>query len=167
MSTINETIYTKDLANKKVMVVRDFDAPVALVWQAWTDPNLLDEWWAPKPWKAKTKTMDFREGGTWLYSMVGPDGTESFCRADFQTIHVEKSFTASDAFCDENGKPTNDLPGMQWYNKFIPTATGTRVEVEISFASIEDLDKIMEMGFREGFAAAHGNLDELLSQVVV
>jgi uncharacterized protein YndB with AHSA1/START domain len=165
MSTIKETIYTKDLSNKKVMVVRDFDAPVSQVWQAWTNQQLLDEWWAPKPWKAKTKSMDFREGGTWLYSMVGPDGSESFCRADYHTIEVEKNFTASDSFCDEHGEPTNELPRMNWRNTFIPTNKGTRVEIEITFANIEDLEKIMEMGFKEGFAAAHGNLDELLLQV--
>lgn len=69
-----QTTIAKDAANKKLIVVREFDAPLAEVWKAWTDSSILDQWWAPKPWKAKTKTMDFREGGTWLYSMVGPDG---------------------------------------------------------------------------------------------
>ena len=66
-----QTTISKDAANKKLIVVREFDAPLEEVWKAWTEKDLLDQWWAPKPWKAKTKTMDFREGGIWLYSMVG------------------------------------------------------------------------------------------------
>ncbi len=61
-----QTTISKDAANKKLIVVREFDAPLEEVWKAWTDSNILDKWWAPKPWKAKTKTMDFREGGLWL-----------------------------------------------------------------------------------------------------
>lgn len=159
-----QTTITKDFANKKLNVVREFNAPPEQVWKAWTEKDLLDAWWAPKPWKAKTKTMDFREGGTWFYSMVGPDGTESYCRADFKTIEVKKSFTMEEGFCDENGNITNDLPGMHWKNNFSATDTGTRVEVEITFSSEEDMKKIIEMGFEEGFTAAHNNLDEVLKK---
>ncbi len=66
-----QTTISKDAANKKLIVVREFDAPLEQVWKAWTDKDILDKWWAPKPWKAKTKSMDFREGGAWLYSMGG------------------------------------------------------------------------------------------------
>jgi uncharacterized protein YndB with AHSA1/START domain len=159
-----QTTISKDAANKKLIVVREFDAPLEQVWKAWTDSDILDKWWAPKPWKAKTKTMDFREGGLWLYNMVGPDGTESFCRADFKTIVQNKSYTGEDAFCDENGNITHDIPGMHWKSEFSATDTGTKVEVEITFANEADMEKIIEMGFEAGFTAAHGNLDELLER---
>ena len=162
-TAIRETMISKDLGNKKLVVVREFDAPLERVWKAWTESSLLDQWWAPKPWKAITKSMDFSEGGTWLYYMQGPQGEKHYCRADFKTIDAPKSFSVVDAFCDENGNPTAELPGMHWKNEFSETDTGTKVEVEISFASEEDLNKIVEMGFKEGFTAAHGNLDELLA----
>lgn len=158
------TTISKDAANKKLIVTREFAAPLEQVWKAWTDSTILDTWWAPKPWKAKTKTMDFREGGVWLYSMVGPDGTESYCRADFKKIIQNKIFVGDDAFCDEKGNITDDMPGMHWESKFSPTDTGTKVEVEITFASDADMQKIIEMGFEEGFTAAHGNLDEVLKR---
>lgn len=160
-----ETIISKDLDKKKLFVEREFDAPVALVWRAWTESSLLDQWWAPRPWKAKTKSMEFKEGGRWLYRMVGPDGEEQFCRADYETIVPQKQFTASDAFCDEKGNATNEMPSMHWKNVFTPTDNGTRVAIEISFDSVANLEKIVEMGFKEGFTAAHGNLDELLAQL--
>lgn len=159
-----ETIISKDLENRKLLVVREFDAPLDQVWKAWTESDLLDQWWAPKPWKANTKTMDFREGGSWLYYMEGPDGTKSYSRADFKTIDTQRSFSGDDYFCDENGNQTKDLPGMHWKNTFSQTETGTKVEVGITFASAADLEKIVEMGFKEGFTAAHTNLDELLSK---
>jgi len=157
-----QTTISKDAASKKIVVVREFDAPIEEVWKAWTESGLLDMWWAPKPWKAKTKSMDFREGGRWLYSMVGPEGNDSWCRVDFKTIVPNKSYTAEDAFCDENGNLNNEFPSMHWKNEFSASGTGTKVEIEITFDKKEDMDKIVEMGFEEGFTAAHGNLDEVL-----
>lgn len=159
-----QTTISKDAANKKIVVVREFDAPLEEVWKAWTDKDILDLWWAPKPWKAKTKTMDFREGGTWLYSMVGPDGSESYCRADFKLIVPNKSFTADDAFCDENGNINYDIAGMHWKNEFSTSDSGTTVVVEITFDSEADMEQIIQMGFEEGFTAAHGNLDEYFTK---
>ena len=158
-----QAIVSKDLANKKIVVVREFDAPVEQVWKAWTESKILDSWWAPRPWKAKTKSMDFREGGRWLYAMVGPDGTETWCRVDYKKIVANKSFIAEDSFCDEAGNSNPDFPQMQWKNEFSKTAAGTKVEVEITFESEEDLNKILELGFEEGFTAALVNLDEVLA----
>jgi|SRR5882672_9629436 len=159
-----ETIYTTDLANKKLKVIREFDAPVEQVWKAWTESRLLDQWWAPKPWKANTKSMDFRNGGVWLYYMEGPDGSRHYCRADYTSVTPNKGFIGDDAFCDENGNIVNELPMMHWKAEFSKGGEGTKVEIEISFASEADLEKIVEMGFKEGFASAHNNLDQLLAR---
>lgn len=164
MMATKESIFTKDAANKKINVVREFDAPVEQVWKAWTVSELLDQWWAPKPWKANTQSMDFHEGGTWFYYMEGPDGSRHYCRADYETIVPNKSYTGLDAFCDENGKMNTDFPRMHWKVVFSKSGTGTKVEVEITFTSEADMEKISEMGFQEGFTAAHTNLDELLAK---
>jgi len=164
MTKNKETIFSQDLANNKLRVVREFDAPIDQVWKAWTDSNLLDKWWAPKPWKAVTQKMDFREGGSWLYYMQGPDGTQSYCRADFKKIVSNKSYVEDDAFCDENGNINNNFPVMHWKIEFSKTSTGTKVEVEITYDSPADMEKILELGFKEGFSSAHTNLDELLAK---
>lgn len=154
----------KDLANNKLFITREFAAPVETVWQAWTDSGLLDQWWAPKPWKANTKMMDFRTGGFWLYAMEGPDGEKHWARADFKDVVPNKRYEVFDAFCDEKGNINNDLPRMHWKVVFAPIKNGTKVDIEITFSNQEDLEKILEMGFQEGFAAAHDNLDELLAK---
>ncbi len=153
----------KDLPNKKLTITRLFDAEPELVWRAWTEADLLDQWWAPKPYKAQTKTMNFKDGGYWLYAMVDPDKTAHWCKANYSKIDAGKSFQVDDCFCDENGKPNTDFPSMHWVNTFHKTETGTKVIVQISFAKIEDLQTIIDMGFEAGFTAALGNLDLYLS----
>lgn len=167
MSSNNETVITKDQAKKQLKVVRQFDAPIETVWKAWTESKLLDQWWAPRPWMTRTKSMDFRPGGNWLYSMVGPEGEQHFARMDYESIDAPKSYSGIDAFCDENGVVNEELPGMHWNAQFKSKGSTTTVEVIITFVSEEQMEKVVEMGFKEGFTMAHGNLDELLEKELV
>jgi uncharacterized protein YndB with AHSA1/START domain len=148
--------------NKTITVIREFAAPVEKVWASWTKSELLDQWWAPKPYKAKTKSMDFRVGGFWLYAMVGPDNSQQWCRADYKSIDNLKSYSLLDAFCDENGKVTEDFPGSLWTNKFNQHGQTTVVTIVIKYKDLADLERIIEMGFKEGFTAGLENLDALL-----
>jgi len=159
-----ETIYKKVIENKKIYVTREFDAPVEKVWRTWTEKELLDQWWAPKPWKTNTVSMDFRNRGTWLYYIEGADETRHYCRADYRSIVPYKSYEGLDTFCDEKGIINTKLPSMIWKVAFNKADAGTKVIVEITFDSIESLEKLIEMGFKEEFAAAHTNLDELLAE---
>ena len=164
MTTIHQTKYRKDLANKRLFVEREFDAPVAQVWRAWTESELLEQWWAPKPYKAVTKKMDFREGGSWIYAMLGPDGEKQWCKATYDKIIPQKRYMGFDGFSDEQGNINEEMPSMDWDVEFISQGGSTLVKVTVTFKSEEDLQKIVEMGFQEGFAAAHDNLDELLAK---
>jgi uncharacterized protein YndB with AHSA1/START domain len=159
--------FSVDKENRKIKVERAFAAPVSKVWAAWTESHLLDQWWAPKPWQARTKTMDFREGGYWLYAMVGPDGSEHWSRADFKDITPLKSFSGLDAFCDADGHIDQTFPQSTWTNRFSENADATLVTIEVAYEHLEDLEKILEMGFKEGFTAGLENLDELLASGAV
>jgi uncharacterized protein YndB with AHSA1/START domain len=163
---MNETVITEYLDQKQMIVEREFAGPLDLVWRAWTEPELLDKWWAPKPWKAVTKHMDFRVGGYWLYCMQGPEGEKHWGRANYLKIKVEDFFDAEDAFCDEDGNVNNELPGTDWHVTFTATESGTTVEVTTTFASKDAMRQLIEMGVKEGTAMAHKNLDELLESMV-
>ncbi len=158
----NRMQIVKDLPNKKLHITRFFDAAPAQVWEAWTNRELLDQWWAPKPWRAETRSMEFREGGKWMYAMVGPENTRDWCIVNYISIEPGKSFTGTDGFCDADGNANTDLPTMLWKVDFHPEADGTKVSVEVTFTSEADLEKIIEMGFEAGFTAALENLDALL-----
>ncbi|RYE20934.1 MAG: hypothetical protein EOP51_16745 [Sphingobacteriales bacterium] len=159
---INEAVFEKDLANKQLNVTRQFNAPVELVWQAWTDAEILDQWWAPKPYRAETKSMDFREGGHWLYAMVSPQDERNWCIVDYASIQQLQNIKSSAAFCDEHGKKI-DFPVMQWEQQFTGNGDIATVKVTITFDKVEDMEQIVGMGMQEGFSAALQNLDHYLS----
>ncbi|MES2512919.1 MAG: SRPBCC domain-containing protein [Bacteroidota bacterium] len=148
--------------NNTITVKREFAADVALVWDAYTKSEILDQWWAPKPWKAKTKTMDFREGGHWLYAMVGPQGEEHWSRADYQTVKSQKTFTGVDGFTDENGTINKEMPQSKWEVTFTGKGDVTLVEFQITFPDLTQLEETIKMGFKEGLLSAMENLDALL-----
>jgi PhnB protein len=76
--------------NNTVNVEREFAANLDRVWDAWTKPEILDQWWAPKPYKAVTKSMDFREGGMWFYYMLSPENQKHWRKNNYQKIQVKK-----------------------------------------------------------------------------
>lgn len=151
--------------SKTINVKREFDAPLELVWQAWTTAELLDQWWGPKPWRAETKTMDFREGGFWHYAMIGPEGEKHWAKASYIAIEKEKSFTGKDGFCDESGTMNTALPQNLWENQFSANEEQTLVNVTLTFDKLEDLEQTIAMGFKEGFTMGLNQLDELLLQL--
>src|SRR3954466_15203787 len=107
-----------DKENKTIIVKREFTASLSIIWDAYTKSEILDKWWAPKPWKAKTKSMDFREGGQWVYAMVGSNGEEHWAVAGYKNIRPKTHFTAFDAFADSDGTINKDMPQSEWDAQF-------------------------------------------------
>lgn len=152
-----------DKENQKITVKRRFDAPLDIVWAAWTEADILDQWWAPKPWRAETKSLDFREGGRWHYAMIGPDGDRQWCFFDYHTINPQQSYSGQDAFCDEHAVADDTKPIVKWLNQFSEIAgKSTLVEIELGFEDLAGLESIIQMGFKEGFTMGLENLDEYL-----
>ena len=149
--------------NNTVNVEREFAANLELVWEAWTNPEILDQWWAPKPWKSKTKSMDFNVGGRRLYAMVGPEGEEHWALADFTAISPKTNFKFIDAFCDQYGSINKDLPRSDWNVDFIESGNTTIVHVTIKHQNLSDLETLIEMGFKEGFTIALDGLADIFS----
>ena len=156
------TNFTIDRENKKTKIEKEFSSPKEHVWDAWTEAELLDQWWAPKPWKSKTKAMDFSEGGRRLYAMVSPEGEEHWSLADYMSITPKMSIKFRDGFCDSQGNINEDLPRSDWSVNFIETNGSTLVDIEISYKTLADLEQMTEMGFREGFTATLEDLAEIL-----
>ncbi|MDE3236098.1 MAG: SRPBCC domain-containing protein [Bacteroidota bacterium] len=148
--------------NNTIHVQREFAAERSLVWEAWTNPVIIDQWWAPKPYQTKTKHMDFRKGGYWLYAMYSPENVAHWCRADYMEVTPLQSFEGLDAFCDEEGNINTTFPRSLWRNNFEQDGEYTTVNITIHYDNLADLEKIIEMGFKEGFTMALGNLDQYL-----
>ena len=145
---------------KTVTITETFDADRDLVWDAYTKPDLLDQWWAPKPYSSRTKVMDFREGGRRFYAMVSPEGQERWVLQTYTSITPKTNFKLFNAFADENENP--ELPGSDWDLTFTEQAGMTTVHVSIYNESLERLERMIEFGFVEGTEAQLKNLEELL-----
>ncbi|WP_163714801.1 SRPBCC family protein [Mangrovibacterium lignilyticum] len=156
--------FTIDKINAIVHVKREFRASVARVWAAWSQAELLDKWWAPRPYVAITRSLDFREGGQWIYSMVGPEGDEHFCRVDYKAIQPLQSMSWLDAFTNAEGEQNVEFPRSDWHIEFSGEHELTMIHVKIKHEKLSDLERILEMGFKDGFTMALYNLDELLEQ---
>lgn len=160
----NNFVFETDLAAKKIHVVREFNAPIEKVWKAWTDPDLLEKWWGPKPWVAVTKSMNFTVGGVWLYAMVGPEGQKHWSNAKFTAIENGSRFAADTVFSDENGTVAPGAPVGHWDNKFVVIGNNkTKVVVDVSFDDESTIKMMVEMGFEGGFTMGLNQLDELLA----
>ncbi|HLP56771.1 MAG TPA: SRPBCC domain-containing protein [Fluviicola sp.] len=149
--------------NNTITVKREFAADRSLVWDAYTKPEILDQWWAPRPWKARTKTMDFRNGGHWHYAMVGPEGEEHWAWADYKNIEPKHRFTGLDAFADAEGNINKSMPQSEWNVTFTEKGQDlTLVEIHITYGDLAQLEATIQMGFKEGLGMAMEGLDELL-----
>lgn len=156
--------FTVNKETSTVNVKREFNASLANVWSAWTEPEILDQWWAPAPWKSKTKRMEFKAGGQRLYAMVGPQGEEHWALADFTSITPKTNFKYLDAFSDNEGNLNKDFPRSNWDVSFSEHENGTVVDIAIKHENLSDLEKIIEMGFKEGFTIALEGLDAIFAR---
>jgi uncharacterized protein YndB with AHSA1/START domain len=152
--------FTVDKAAKKVFITREFDAELSLVWDAFTNAEILDQWVAPKPWTAKTKVMDFRVGGRRFYAMVSPEGQERWAIQRYTSITPKTNFKMFNAFADENENP--ELPGSEWDYTFTEKDGRTIVNITIYNESLERMERLIAMGFTEGFKMSMVNLEALL-----
>jgi len=153
--------FTVDKTTKKVFVNREFDAGLSLVWDAFTKQEILDQWWAPKPWASKTKIMDFKVGGRRFYAMVSPGGEEHWSIQKYTSISPKTNFKMFNAFADKDENPA--LPGSDWDFNFSEENGKTKVRVTIYNESLERMEKMIEMGFKEGFMMTLNNLEDLLA----
>ena len=150
-----------DKPTKTVTVNAEFEAELDLVWDAYTKQELLDQWWAPKPRASRTKVLDFRVGGRRFYAMVSPEGEERWAIQKYTSITPKTNFKLFNAFADKDENP--ELPGSDWDLNFSEQGRTTRVSVSIYNESLERLEKMVEMGFREGTVMQLKNLEELLA----
>ena len=154
--------FTVDKTTKTVFVNREFDAERSLVWDAFTKQEILDQWWAPKPWASKTKYMDFKVGGRRFYAMVSPEGQELWSIQDFTSISPITHFKFYSTFADKDENIDTEMPGSDWDLTFSEQNGKTKVSITIINESLVRMEQLIERGFKEGFTMALENLDQYI-----
>lgn len=157
--------FVVNLQTKTIEIDRLFHAPRALVWRAWTEPELLDKWWGPAPCRVETKSMDFRVGGNWHYAMILPDDSRHWNLVDYSAIDPRVRFKGESSFCDESATRNPQLPVCSWDTQFRDQQKDTLVQVQLAFDKEEDLKHYVNMGFKEGFNTGMNQLSQLLESI--
>lgn len=153
--------FNVDKAAQKVYITKEFDADLSLVWDAFTKAEILDQWTAPKPWTAKTKYMNFEVGGRRFYAMVSPEGQEHWSLQKYTAISPRTNFKMYNTFADKDENP--ELPGSEWDHNFSEQNGITKVNITIYNESHERMERMLAMGFTEGYKMTMNNLEELLA----
>ena len=154
-----------DKEKNTITVKREFAANRQLVWDCHTKSELLNQWFAPKPFTTKTKSMDFRDGGSWIYAMIDPDGKEYWARVDYKKINPIENYTILDAFADENGNVNTSLPQAEWFATFTDLGDTTLVQTIVTYKSLAELETVINMGMKDGLTMTLESLDDLLSKL--
>ncbi len=171
MPTKNKTVATANLvfdfkvdkSTNSVFITREFDAELPLVWDAFTKPEILDQWWAPKPLASKTKNMDFKVGGRRFYAMIGPDGQEHWGIQEFTSISPKTNLKWVSSFTDKDENINTEMPSSNWDFDFSEQDGKTKVSIVIKHQTLAKIEMLIQMGFKEGFTMTLNSLEELLA----
>ncbi len=154
--------FVVDRPANTVFVNREFEADQSLVWDAFTKQEILDQWWAPKPWVSKTRSMNFEVGGRRFYAMCSPEGQEHWSTQRYTDISPIQNFRFTDAFADKDENINPGFPGSEWNLDFHEAKGITKVNISIKHKTAASLEQIIQMGFQGGFTLTLNELDKWL-----
>lgn len=148
---------------------RLFDAPREKVWQAWTEPARLKQWWGPRGFTVHTCKVDLRPGGTFLYGMKGPDGSDVWGKFVYREIKAPEKLVFVVSFSDPKGGVTRHPMSPDWPRYILSTVQfiaegGKKTRVSISWTP-HDATEAERRTFDEGRPSMTqgwgGTLDQL------
>ena len=146
-------------------LTRLLSAPPALVWRCWTEPELICQWFCPKPWSVSEAIVDLRPGGRFFTLMNGPAGEKVPNEGSFLEVVPQRKLVFTDIFGADYAPVAVPLSGaglsFAAILTFEPEGSGTRYRAVARHRSPEDAETHRKMGFHEGWGAAADQLDEL------
>ncbi len=154
--------FTVDKDAKTVFITREFDADLALVWDAFTKAEILDQWGAPEPWKTQTISMDFKVGGRRFYKMISPEGQEYFSIQDFTSISPKTNFKYISGISDKDQNINPEFYGAENNLDFSETKGVTTFRMSIKYKDLTTLEMMANDRFKEGFTMTLNILEKLL-----
>lgn len=145
-----------DAKNRTLTLRKVFNAPVKFIWDAWTQPEHIVQWWAPKGMKIKVIEHDFRVGGKWKYSMPMPDGNEFISDGEYlEIVKFEKIVTTA------NFKPMTE--GVEIHALFEADGDKTNFTFSVVHPTEEYCKQQEKMGFYNGWGSAFDRLEALVT----
>jgi uncharacterized protein YndB with AHSA1/START domain len=149
--------------DRELVITRLIDAPRAKLFKAWTDPELLKQWFAPAPVTTPVVETDVRPGGASLIVMRLPDGTEMPNRGVYLEVVENERLVFTDAFT-EAWKPSQK-PFMTGILTFEDEGGKTRYTARVRHWTVEDRKAHEEMGFHKGWGQCTDQLEALVAKL--
>jgi uncharacterized protein YndB with AHSA1/START domain len=161
MTTENTSDLTVTLpSDLEISMTRTFDAPRALVFKAFTDRELIPQWWGRRDSVTIVDKLDLRPGGEWRFVQRSPDGTEYGFHGEFREITPPDRITWTFEF---EGMPGHVLVETLTFTE----ATGrTTITTNSVFDTVEDRDGMLKSGMEQGAAESYDRLAELLATMI-
>jgi uncharacterized protein YndB with AHSA1/START domain len=153
-----------DTGKHEIIITREFNAPRDLVWEAWTDPEHIEQWWGPKGFSTEVDELDLKESGKWRYVMIGQDGKRYPSEGVFKEVVKPERITSTDEFGEDFENPASlDLPqGIVVTTLFEELGDKTKLTLRIMHRTAEDKKKHQDMGVIEGWYSTLDCLEEHL-----
>lgn len=164
---MNKNDSTDAQCNREIVITRIFNAPRKLVFEVWTQPEHVAQWWGPKGFTTRVTEIDLRPGGKWRYVMISPDGKEYPAKGVFREIVPPERIVTTDEFDEGFEKVMNtDLPkGIVMTAVFDDLIDKTKLTLRIMHESVEERRKHEEMGVVAGWNSSLDCMDEYLANL--
>lgn len=149
---------SNELDKRTLSLKRNIDAPIEIVWEAWTQPDHIAHWWGPKGMKTKVIEHDFTEGGAWKFTMEMPNGAEFISEGVFsEIVPLEKIVTSAEF------KPMTT--GVDLQALFEADGAKTIFTFNVVHPTEEYCRQQEQMGFLNGWGSVFNNLESYLSSL--
>lgn len=147
-----------DQKDRTLTMRRTFDAPIQLVWDAWTQPEHIARWWGPQGMETNVLEHDFRVGGRWKYTMKMPNGSDFISEGMYsEIIHLQKIVTTADF------KPMTE--GVILSASFEEAGDKTQFVFEVIHDTVEYKALQEKMGFEKGWGSTFDRLSSFLTSL--
>ena len=141
----------------ELSLTRLIDAPAEALWRCWTEPDLIKQWFTPRPWTTPVVEVDVRPGGSSYMLFQGPNGEEFPNRGVYLEVERNRRLVFTDAYVE--AWVPSAKPFLTAIITFAPEGSGTRYAARVLHWSAEDMRRHEEMGFHDGWAKATDQLE--------
>jgi uncharacterized protein YndB with AHSA1/START domain len=150
-------------ADRELVLTRLINAPREKVYRAWTDPVLLKQWFAPKPYTTPVVEIDVRPGGSGLFVMRGPDGKDMPNRGVYLEVVPNERLVSTDAFV--KAWEPSEKPFMTMILTFEDEGGKTRYTARVRHWTVADKEAHEKMGFHQGWGLCTDQLEALVAAI--
>jgi uncharacterized protein YndB with AHSA1/START domain len=150
-------------ANRELMLTRLINAPREKVYRAWTDPEILKQWFAPQPYTTPVAELDVRPGGSAYIVMRGPDGKDLPNRGVYLEVVPNERLVSTDAYV--KAWEPSEKPFMTLILTFEDEGGKTRYTARVRHWTVADLGAHEKMGFHQGWGICTDQLTALVAKL--